>query len=162
MALGGAWYLWAAVIATSDDPRAYPGSRGDRTLEQTLRAFQLTLPPCATDVRFLAKRPWPMSDWRHLLIRLVAPDRSCLDSFVSTNSLDATGVVDGKELENDREREVESVNWHYRSGVAYQTFDSGTSSNEPGNRYLQACDVQVEQQGRSFVVYTHCFRWVPQ
>ncbi|WP_179118136.1 hypothetical protein [Saccharothrix sp. ALI-22-I] len=77
----------ALVTACADDPREYPGSTGDHSLDELSAHFALDLPSCEiTDLRY-ADTGGPMSSGLYLTYGFPS---TCLDSVLQSNHVAAS------------------------------------------------------------------------
>ncbi len=108
-----------AACGQSDD-RAYPDNDGPSSLEDALREFGLTAPPCDTpDIRYAVVEGLPRGS--SLYLRFSAP-KSCVDGFVGAPAGQRSQVVSKGSALPFHQSAVDRFGWSFDPVEDYQTY----------------------------------------
>ena len=131
----------ARVPGDSSDPRAYPGTRGDVSLEELLAEFQLELPPC----KIGGLRYYALDDLsRDLSLRFSLPE-NCLHEFLKSlnayGGYTATGHVAGISTAL-----IKKLGWPIDLDKTYEVYSARPIETS-------SYDIVVDRYGKQPVVY---------
>ena len=136
----------ARIPGHSNDPRAYPGTRGDMSLEELLAEFQLELPPCKID----GLRYYAFDDLsRDLSLRFNLPE-DCLHGFLESLNIDEStgGYTSTGDSVGISTALIKKLGWPIDPDKKYRVYSARPIETS-------SYHIVVDRYGKQPVVYMH-------